>query len=83
MAFTSTLLFTTRFGNKKIKAFSYTSTAVTTGSITTGFGVITKSIWTPKTIRDAATLNDTTTAGTVTLAGLTAGDTGYILVIGR
>lgn len=84
MAFTPSLLFRGKFGNKIVKGYSYTLTGATTGgNILTGLSKIEISLWTEKIFTAGATLDDTTTAGKVTLASLTATDSGYILVIGR
>lgn len=83
MAFTSTLVRKSVFGNMRIEIYSYVSTGVTTGGITTGLSNIEHTSWKPDTIRASATIDDSTTAGLVTLDSITSGDTGTIMVVGR
>ena len=65
-------------GDMSYAIISYVSTGVSTGAITVPKGVKFVS-WTPAVIRASSTIDFTTTAGTITLAGLTSGDTGYIM----
>lgn len=79
MAFSSTIKKTGVIGDVSYAIFTYVSTGVSTGAITVPKGVLHVS-WTPFTVRAGSTINYTTTPGTITLAGLTSGDTGAVLV---
>ena len=80
MAFSSTIKKTGVIGDVSYAIYSYTSAGVSTGAITTPKGIL-HVAWTPATVRASSTINYTTTDGTITLAGLTSGDTGYVMVI--
>lgn len=83
MAFEVTKVRTSVFGNMRIEIFNYVATAVTTGNIVTGISQIEHVSVNPDTLRASMTEDHTTTAGTVTLAALTAGDKGTVMVFGR
>jgi hypothetical protein len=79
MAFSSTLVKTGVMGDMSYAIFTYNSAGVTTGTITTLKGVLGVA-WTPATIRASATIDYTSTPGNIVIAGVTAGDTGTVIV---
>ncbi len=84
MTFVATKIRRSVFGNMRIEIWSYvTSVATTEGDIATGIDNIEYVSWEQSTIRDTATIDHTTTGGTVAITGVTVGDTGTVMVIGR
>jgi hypothetical protein len=83
MSFTSTQLGFDVEGIFKVKYYSWTATGVSTGSITHGLKEVKQVVLTNKTGLRVAQSIDTSVAGTVTIAGVTASDTGYIMVVGK
>ena len=79
MAFSSTLVKTGVEGDMSYAIFTYVATGVSTGAITTNKGILHVD-WTPYTIRAGSSIDFKTTDGTITLAGLTSGDTGEVKV---
>jgi hypothetical protein len=71
-------------GKYKRKIYSFTSTGVTTFSIVHGIKTPKFSVVVNKTgDRAGQSIDDTTTAGTTVIAGLTSGDSGYYVVEGK
>jgi hypothetical protein len=82
MAFSSTLVFKTVMGNKSMEVWSFNSAGVTSGNIATGLANIAATKLANKTAQRGV-VDDTTTAGTVALTGLTSNDVGYVFVWGH
>ena len=82
MAFVSALVEQTVIGTLRMEIWSFVATGVTSGTVTTGLGAIRASILSNKTT-PRGVIDDTTTAGAVALTGLTAGDAGYVIALGR
>jgi len=83
MAFTQSRKRRTVIGNMVMEIWTGTFTSVTEGNLATGIGSIEGVIVQGDTVRDATTVDHTTTAGTVAITGVTTGDVATITVMGR
>jgi hypothetical protein len=83
MAFSSTLILTDYSGTQQKKVYYCNFASVTSGSVVTGLKNIKYTIFSNKTgTRAGEAIDDTTTAGTVALSGVTSNDVGYLEVYG-
>lgn len=84
MAFTYTITRRGVDGTNKVVEGTWTATGVTTGSVVTGMRTISNAFFVNKTGARADTAVDTTTtAGTATISGVTANDTGTFKIEGK
>jgi len=83
MAFTQTKVRRTVIGNMVMEIWTGTFTSVTEGNLLTGLNKIEGVMVQGDTVRDATTVDHTSTAGTVAITGVTTGDIATITVMGR
>ena len=84
MAFISSMIRRSVFGNMRIEIWSYETTSGTTsGNITTGVDSIEHVSLEQATVTASTTIDHTSTGGTVALGGLPTTDTGTVMVVGR
>ena len=82
MAFSSTQTASHVVGDITIRTYTYSAASVTTGAITVPKGTFFVA-WTPATVRASATITWTAAAGTLTLDGVTANDTGTVMIYAK
>ena len=66
-------------GDMSYIIIAYTGATGTNDTIKVPKGIL-HVCWTPSTVRASATINYTTTAGSIVLNGATTADTGYVMV---
>lgn len=83
MAFSSTLVSSNVVGNKRELIFSWNSAGVTTGTISTGLSNVEHMSVNNLVTADKPGKAVVSSAGVITLSGVTSNDTGTILVKGN
>ena len=84
MTFTYTITRRTVFGNMRVVAGYFSAATGTDDTIVTGLGAIEHSSITDKTgVRASLAIDDTTTAGSCVINGMTGSDAGTFVIFGH